>query len=207
MDKFQIKIEIWNGHEIRFVEKEPGQWWAVLKDITDALELTTKKVNQRLNDEVLSRHHILDSLGRTQEMLIVNSFGIYDVIFSSRKSEAKEFKKWVYSVIEHLRQASGLEGFQIFRMLDKEHQREAMSKLKEHLKRPVRVDFIKANTIANKAVSSMFGYPKMVKKGDMSPEMLVQRESVLEDAVELMGVVDKFDLECSVSEKIRERYC
>lgn len=44
-------------------------------------------------------------------------------------------------------QSSGLEGFQIFRMLDKEHQKEMMGKLSHALQHPVRVDFIKANTI------------------------------------------------------------
>jgi hypothetical protein len=112
----------------------------------------------------------------------------------------------VFDVIENLREASGLEGFQIFRMLDKEHQKEAMSKLKAGLKKPVRVDFIKANTITNKTVSSMFGYPKMVKKNDMTPEMLVHREPVLDDTIELMTVNDKFGLGLSISEKIREQY-
>lgn len=26
------KTEIWNAHEIRFVEKEPGDWCALVKD-------------------------------------------------------------------------------------------------------------------------------------------------------------------------------
>lgn len=28
-----IKTEIWNGLQIRFVEKEPGDWWAVAADV------------------------------------------------------------------------------------------------------------------------------------------------------------------------------
>ena len=34
-----MKTEIWNNHEIRFVEKD-GEWWAVLKDVCDALDAT-----------------------------------------------------------------------------------------------------------------------------------------------------------------------
>jgi prophage antirepressor-like protein len=200
-----IKTETWNGHEIRFVEKEPGEWWAVLKDVTDALELKTWKMVQRLEKDLLSKY-TLPTKGGMQETLTVSPFGIYDVIFSSRKPEAKAFKKWVYDIIEQLRKSSGLEGFQIFRMLDKEHQKEAMTKLKAGLKNPVRVSFIKANTIADKAVSTMFGYPKMVKKGDMTPEMLAHRQPILDDTVELMSANDKFGLRLSVSEKIRERY-
>lgn len=171
-----LKTENWNGHSIRFVERDAGEWWAVLADIAKALNLKAKRIRERLDDEVVSTDHIPDSLGRMQEMLIVNEFGIYDAVFESRKPEAKAFKKWVYSVIRTLRQQTGLEGFQIFRMLDKEHQRVAMARLSQQLRRPARVDFIKANTIANKAVSTRHGYPKMLKKHEMTPAMLVDRE-------------------------------
>ena len=40
--------------------------------------------------------------------------------------------------------------------------------------------YIKAATLANKAVSMMFGYPKMVKKADMTLEMLKEREAIVE---------------------------
>lgn len=200
----QIKIENWNGHEIRFVWHK-DEWWAVLKDVTDALRLDAKEVNRRLSGEVVLTHMVESGNGK-RKMLIVNELGIYDAIFSSRKPEAKEFKQWVYSMLRELRQASGLEGFQIFRMLDKDHQKEAMAKLKDGLKKPVRVDFIKANTITNKAISNMTGSPKMIKKGDMTPGMLVQRQAILEDTVELMTAVDKFNLDCSVSQKIYDRY-
>ena len=172
-----IKIEKWCNHEIRFVEKD-GEWWAVLKDVCDALGLDTRMTSRRLDDDVLFRHLISDSLGRQQEMLIVGEYGIYEVIFRSNKPEAKDFRKWVYTMLSELRKASGYEGFEIFRMLDKEHQKEMMKKLQEGLKKPARVDFIKANTIANKAVSLKHGYPKMVKKADMAPEMLKDREPI-----------------------------
>ena len=201
-----IKTENWNGHEIRFVERGSGDWWAVLADIAKALNLKAKRIRERLDDEVVSTDHIPDSLGRMQEMLIVNEFGIYDAVFESRKPEAKAFKKWVYNVIRTLRQSTGLEGFQIFRMLDKEHQKEAMAKLKAGLHQPVRVDFIKANNIANKAVSTRYGYSKMINKAQMTPEMLVHRQPILEDTVDLMKVRDKFGLKFSVSEAIYRKY-
>ena len=197
-----MKTEIWNGYPIRFVEKD-GEWWAVLKDVCDALGLKTYDVSRRIKDMVST--HNLETAGGKQQMLIVNEFGIYDTVFQSRKSVAKQFRFWVYEMLKQLRQATGLEGFQIFRMLDKEHQKEAMRHLQQSLKNPVRVDFIKANTIANKAISNRYGYPKMVKKADMTPQMLVEREPILEDTVELMGVNDKYDLGISVSEQIYKK--
>ena len=198
-----IKIEKWCNHEIRFVEKD-GEWWAVLKDVCNALGLSSKWVKQRLEKEVVSNHP-LETTGGQQEMLIVNEYGIYDTVFQSRKKEAKDFRKWVYKMLSELRKASGYEGFEIFRMLDKEHQKEMMKKLQEGLKKPARVDFIKANTIANKAVSLKHGYPKMVKKADMVPEMLKDREPILADTVELMTVKDKYSLDVSVSDTIYKK--
>lgn len=196
-----MKIEYWNGYDIRFVEHN-GEWWAVLADIAKTLSLRTDKVKSRLENDHLSKVTIIDSMGRNQEALIVNEFGIYEAIFSSRKPEAKSFKLWVYETIKQLRQATGLEGFEIFRMLDKEHQKEAMARLSNSLGRISKTDMIKANTITNKAVSNKFGYSKMVKKSEMTPEMLVAREAILDDTVELMGIKEKFGLNISVSDSI-----
>lgn len=196
-----MKIEHWNGYDIRFVEHN-GEWWAVLADIAKTLSLRTDKVKSRLENDHLSKVTIIDSMGRNQEALIVNEFGIYEAIFSSRKPEAKSFKLWVYETIKQLRQATGLEGFEIFRMLDKEHQKEAMARLSNSLGSISKKDLIKANTITNKAVSNKFGYSKMVKKSEMTPEMLVARETILDDTVELMGIKEKFGLNISVSDSI-----
>ena len=70
-----------------------------LGDLCKALELTAKEVKRRLDDEVVSKHPIPDSLGRTQETLFVNEDGLYDVILESRKDSAKKFRKWVTSEV------------------------------------------------------------------------------------------------------------
>ena len=49
-----IKVENWCGHKIRFIEQD-GEWWALLKDICDALELRTDKVAQRLDPDMMTR--------------------------------------------------------------------------------------------------------------------------------------------------------
>lgn len=50
----EMKIENWCGYDIRFVEIN-GEWWAILKDICDALNLKTKDVSQRINADMLER--------------------------------------------------------------------------------------------------------------------------------------------------------
>lgn len=196
-----MKTELWNNYPIRFVEID-GEWWAVAADVTDALGLKqTTRAIARLKDGVTTSK-VIDRMGREQEGNILNEKAIYKLVFSSHKKEAEEFQDWVYEMLKELRQASGLEGFQVFRMLDKEHQKEMMGKLHKSLENPVRVDFIKANTIANKAVSTKYGFAKMVKKSSMTPEMLVDRQELLQDTVELMGEKEKYHLDISVSDEV-----
>ena len=49
-----IKTENWCGYDIRFIEID-GEWWAILKDICDALRLRTDKIASRLEPSMLER--------------------------------------------------------------------------------------------------------------------------------------------------------
>lgn len=146
------------------------------------------------------------TLGGKQKVTVLNEKGLYRLIMRSNKPEAEEFQDWVFDVIKRLRQSTGLEGFEVFRMMDKKHQREAMKNLHDGIGKPVKVSYIKANAIANKAISNKYGYPKMIKKSNMSPNMLKERESVLNDTVDLMKAKDKFNLNISISDKIYSKY-
>lgn len=196
-----MKTELWNGYEIRFVEKD-GEWWAVAKDVAEALHYRMASDMTRNLDEYEKDTQKVSTLGGSQEMSIISETGIYEAIFSSSKQEAKDFKKWVKKILKELRQSTGLEGFQIFRMLDKEHQKEAMKRLHKALKEPKRVNLIKANMIANKAVSTKYGFKKMIKKAEMTPEMLIDREELLDDTIQLMEVKEKYNLDISVSDEV-----
>lgn len=79
-----------------------------LADVCKALDLQSKHVKERLSDGVVSTDIIVDSLGREQQALFVNEDGLYDVIFDSRKPEAKAFRKWVTSeVLPSIRKTGG----------------------------------------------------------------------------------------------------
>lgn len=205
-----MKIENWNGHSIRFIEKD-GEWWAVGKDVAAALGYKHTAHMFRMVDDENKGVHKVDTTSdkvkcpATQDMLIISEFGIYNAVFSSNKPEAKNFKRWVFRIIRKLRKASGLEGFQVFRMLDKDIQKEQMALIYNNIPEPSKRDYIKANTIADKAVSNKFGHAKMVKKADMSPEMLKARPKVLEDTVALMIAKERFGLDISVSEVIYQK--
>jgi len=203
----KIKTEIWCGHSIRFVEKEPGEWWAIARDVAEALAYkdTTNAIKQHCYGVV--KHHLIDRLGRKQAASIIPERDIYRLIFRSNQTDAIAFQDWVCDILQALRRSSGLEAFQVFRMLDKDHQKEAMRKLRDGLSHPVRIDFIKANTIANKAVSTKHGYPQMVKKDQMTPDMLLERQPILQATVTLMEANDSFGLGLSVSDAVYKKYC
>lgn len=49
-----MRIENWCGYDIRFIELD-GEWYAILKDICDALHLRTDKIASRLDPDMLER--------------------------------------------------------------------------------------------------------------------------------------------------------
>lgn len=200
-----LKVENWNGHEIRFVYKN-GEWWAVAKDVAVALGYDhTPSMVRRLDEDERNTVRLTHSKRGNPNTTVISEAGIYEAIFGSKRDEAKEFKRWIKQVIKQLRQQSGLEGFQVFRMLDKEHQKQMMAKVNE-IPDVDKKHFIKANTIANKTVSDLYGFPKMIKKTDMTPEMLKDRQPILEATVKLMQIKDEYDLDISVSESVKNKW-
>ena len=129
-----MKIENWCGYDIRFVEIN-GEWWAILKDICNALNLKTFKIAQRLNPDMLTRvtvevSDIPSKYNRsrgdniTRSMLAVNELGIYEALFASRKFEARKFRMWAGTVMQKLRKNVGLEQYEVMRMTEPEIQDE-----------------------------------------------------------------------------------
>ena len=106
-----LNIQIFKNKEfgaIRTMKDERGEPLFCLRDVCEVLELRTQKVVQRLEDDVLSKYPIVDSLGRTQQATFVNEDGLYDTILESRKPHAKKFRKWVTSeVLPSIRKQRG----------------------------------------------------------------------------------------------------
>jgi prophage antirepressor-like protein len=199
------RIELWNGRVIRFVERS-GEWWAVANDVAEALGYERPKDAVSAHCKGAVKQRLLTNGGR-QQMYVIPEKDIYRLIFHSRLPEAEAFQDWVFDIIKEIREdALGLKSYEAFRLMDKEQQKAAMSKLFDSLREPVKVDYIKANLIADKAVSTMHGYPKLVKKPDMAEAMLRDREPILADTVELMALNERFGLGLSVSEHIYQKH-
>ena len=122
-----MRVENWCGYDIRFVEVS-GEWYAILKDICDALGLRTAKVSERLDPSMLERVPIevevpsKDVDSQIFWMLAVNEIGIYEALFASRRLEARKFRMWAATVLQKLRMRVGLEGYEVMKMTDPEIQ-------------------------------------------------------------------------------------
>ena len=81
---------------VQVINQEP---WFVAKDVCDALTLeNSRKATASLDDDEKGVSPIVTPSG-TQQMTIVNESGLYNLIFQSRKPEAKAFRKWVTSEV------------------------------------------------------------------------------------------------------------
>ncbi len=147
-----IRVENWCGYDIRFIEIN-GEWWAILKDICDALNLRTDGIVQRLYPDMMTRVRIdvfdipsryvrsgarihpssngvnsndLNS-GRGAKsfwMIAVNELGIYEALFASRRLEARKFRMWAGTVMQKLRKSVGLKQYEVMRMTEPDIQEE-----------------------------------------------------------------------------------
>jgi len=81
--------------QLRTILKDDEPWF-VAKDVCDVLEITniTQAVS-RLDEDERSMFNI----GRQGESNIISESGLFSLILSSRKAEAKQFKKWVTSTV------------------------------------------------------------------------------------------------------------
>ena len=135
-----MRTENWCGYDIRFIEIN-GEWWAILKDICNALRLKTFDVSQRLDSDMIERvpieitrssnrptrykgdFHDMGSTGVVNSksivyMLAINEEGIYEALYASRRLEARKFRRWSATVMRKLRSRVGLQGYEVMRMTE-----------------------------------------------------------------------------------------
>lgn len=104
-------VQVFDNEEfgtIRAVRDEDGEPMFVAKDVCTALGLgNSRQALARLDDDekgVIST----DTPGGVQQMQAVNEAGLYVLVLSSRKPEAKAFKRWVtHEVLPALRRSGG----------------------------------------------------------------------------------------------------
>lgn len=93
-----LSVFTFDKMDVRVILKD-GEPWFVAQDVCEAVALddTSKAVNRLDSDE--KGTNSIRTLGGDQEMLTINESGLYSLILTSRKPEAKVFKKWVTSEV------------------------------------------------------------------------------------------------------------
>lgn len=104
--KKENALQVFNfqNQKVRVVEMDGQTWW-VGKDVCNALGVgnITDALN-RLEKDEFDSIEVVDSLGRRQQMQVINEPGLYALTLGSRKPQAKAFKRWVtHDVLPSLR--------------------------------------------------------------------------------------------------------
>ena len=85
-----------------------GEPWFVAADVCRALGLGNSSMAVSKLDEDEKGISLIDTLGGEQKLGIVNESGLYALVLSSRKPEAKAFKRWItHEVIPSIRKTGG----------------------------------------------------------------------------------------------------
>lgn len=97
------EIQIFNHADfgqIRTVNID-GEPWFVGKDVAQVLgyEKPRNAIAAHVDLDDALKQGVTDSIGRTQEMTIINESGLYSLILSSKLPSAKKFKHWVTSEV------------------------------------------------------------------------------------------------------------
>jgi prophage antirepressor-like protein len=98
---------IYENRQVRTLEQNNSLWF-VAKDICDILDHSqVSKAVERLDDDE-KLMGILFLSGQNRETWLVNESGLYSLILTSRKPEAKMFKKWITrEVLPTIRKTGG----------------------------------------------------------------------------------------------------
>lgn len=87
-----------------------GEPWLVGKDIASILGYNEphKAIVRHVDEDDRMKHPVIDSLGRTQQAMIINESGFYSLVIASKLPSAKRFKRWITSeVLPTIRRTGG----------------------------------------------------------------------------------------------------
>jgi anti-repressor protein len=82
----------YSGNEVRTVLKGDDIWF-VAKDVCDVLEISNSRDALNRLDKDEKAMSVLPTQFGNKEMNLVNESGLYSLILTSRKTEAKQFKR------------------------------------------------------------------------------------------------------------------
>lgn len=94
MNELQVFNNAMFGN-VRIIMQDNEPWF-IAKDVCDCLEINnSRQALSRLDDDEKNSVILNDGIAGNPTKAIVNEYGLYSLVLSSRKPEAKEFKRWV----------------------------------------------------------------------------------------------------------------
>ena len=103
----EMQLFTYEGKELRTVIEGEEIWW-IGKEVCEILELSDvgKSIERLDDDEKLIRKIFVS--GQNRDVWTVNEPGLYSLILTSNKPEAKKFKRWItHEVIPSIRKTGG----------------------------------------------------------------------------------------------------
>ena len=88
-----------DGAAVRTTTGADGEPWFVAADVCAALGIANSRDAVARLDDDEKGVATTDTLGGAQQLATVNESGLYSLILTSRKAEAKRFKKWITSEV------------------------------------------------------------------------------------------------------------
>jgi prophage antirepressor-like protein len=93
----------WETHAVRMTMIRGAPWW-IAADVCRILDIANPRDAVSRLDEDEKGVASTDTLGGRQNLAVINESGLYCLIFTSRKPEAKRFKRWVtHEVLPEIR--------------------------------------------------------------------------------------------------------
>ncbi len=90
----ELQLFNFEGKDVKTIQLN-NEIYFVGKDICDALEISNVSDAIKRLDEDEKLVSTLPISGQNREVLLINESGLYSLVLSSRKPEAKRFKRWV----------------------------------------------------------------------------------------------------------------
>ena len=94
------KLFQYNESKVRTEIDENGEFWFAGVDLCNILEYANStQTIEKLDDDERKLDYLTDSSGQKRKTWIINEPGMFSLVLSSEKPEAKEFKRWITHVV------------------------------------------------------------------------------------------------------------
>ena len=117
-----IKVEHWNGYDIRFVEKN-GEWLISVDDVCNAFNIfgTQNRYVYAVMD-LIGSDSIIKIKINNKWLYFMDELSIYKLAFTSRTVETEQFKNWSAQILQKIRYKMDFKPYEAFKMFDKDNQ-------------------------------------------------------------------------------------